>query len=224
GQKCTAIRRVLVPRNRVDEVIASLGTALAKTRMGDPRQEGVRMGPLVSRAQAQAAWDGLVRLKAEARVVAGGGADDGSCFVPATLLLCERPLEAKAVHEIEVFGPVATLMPYDSVDEAITLARKGGGSLAASVFTGDAGFVAEFVPAIATAHGRVLVVDAAVAASHSGHGVVMPQCVHGGPGRAGGGEELGGLRGLRFYMQRSALQGNKAMLEQLTAAATIAAL
>lgn len=224
GQKCTAIRRVLVPRSRVDDVVAALKPALAKALMGDLRTEGVRMGPLVSRAQAVAAWAGLEALKAETQVVAGGGNDDGGCFVPATLLLCNDPLAARAVHEIEVFGPVATLMPYDSVEQAVDLAHKGGGSLAASVFSGDAAFLAGFVPAIATSHGRVLVVDSSVAASHSGHGVVMPHCIHGGPGRAGGGEELGGLRGLRFYMQRSALQGSRTMLDAMTQGAAVVAL
>jgi 3,4-dehydroadipyl-CoA semialdehyde dehydrogenase len=224
GQKCTAIRRVLVPRARVDDVVTALKPALAKALMGDPRTEGVRMGPLVSRSQAEAAWAGLAALKPETQVVAGGGNDDGSCFVPSTLLLCNDPLSAKAVHEIEVFGPVATLMPYDSVEQAAELARRGGGSLVASVFSGDAAFLAGFVPAIATAHGRVMVVDGSVAASHSGHGVVMPHCIHGGPGRAGGGEELGGLRGFRFYMQRSAIQGSRTMLDAVTAGAATVAL
>lgn len=216
GQKCTAIRRILVPRARVDGVVEALTASLGKIRQGDPRDPDNRMGPLVNASQLQAALDGLAQLTAEARVVVGGGEAKG-CFLPPTILLCDSPDTAKAVHEIEVFGPVATLMPYDSVDQAIALARRGGGSLAASVFSGDADFTAAFVPAIATAHGRVLVVDAVVAASHTGHGVVMPQCIHGGPGRAGGGEELGGLRGLRFYMQRTAIQGNKATLEALTA-------
>jgi 3,4-dehydroadipyl-CoA semialdehyde dehydrogenase len=224
GQKCTAIRRVLVPRARIGAVVDGLKAALAKATMGDPRAEGVRMGPLVSRAQAAAAWNGLETLKAEAQVVAGGGNDDGGCFVPPTLLLCNDPLAARAVHEVEVFGPVATLMPYDTAEQAVELAHRGGGSLAASVFSGDAAFLAEFVPAIATSHGRVLVVDGTVAAGHSGHGVVMPHCVHGGPGRAGGGEELGGLRGLRFYMQRTALQGSRAMLDAIAEGAAAAAL
>ncbi|TAN59919.1 MAG: 3,4-dehydroadipyl-CoA semialdehyde dehydrogenase [Magnetospirillum sp.] len=223
GQKCTAIRRILVPRARVDAVVAALAAAFAQVRQGDPRDAETRMGPLVNASQLRAALDGLARLKTEARVVVGGGAADG-CFLPPTLLLCDAPESAQAVHAIEVFGPVATLMPYDSTEQAIALARRGGGSLAASVFSGDAGFTASFIPAIATAHGRVLVVDAAIAASHTGHGVVMPQCIHGGPGRAGGGEELGGLRGLRFYMQRTAIQGNKTTLEALAARSAVVAL
>ena len=213
GQKCTAIRRILVPRAQVEAVVTALTAALAE----------VKMGPLVNESQLAAAQDGLAKLTTEARVVIGGGAASG-LVLPATILLCDQPEAAKLIHEVEVFGPVATLMPYDSAGQAIALARRGGGSLAASVFSGDAAFTAEFVPAIATAHGRVLVVDAAVAASQTGHGVVMPQCVHGGPGRAGGGEELGGLRGLRFYMQRTAIQGNKATLEALVAKSAVVAL
>ncbi len=223
GQKCTAIRRILVPRQRLDAVIESLAAALAKVRRGDPRDSDVRMGPLVNEAQVKAALAGLARLKTETRVVIDGGEPSG-CFLAPTVLLCETPETASLVHQIEVFGPVATLMPYDSVEQAITLALKGGGSLAASVFSGDAAFTAAFVPAIATAHGRVLVVDAAIVSSHTGHGVVMPQCIHGGPGRAGGGEELGGLRGLRFYMQRTAIQGNRATLEALAAGSAVVAL
>jgi len=213
GQKCTAIRRILVPRARQDAVVAALRLSLG----------AVPMGPLVSPAQVQAALDGLARLKTEARVVVGGG-DPTGCVLPATVLLCDDPVAATQIHAVEVFGPVATLMPYDSTEAAIALARRGGGSLAASVFSGDADFTAAFVPAIATVHGRVLVVDAAVAASHTGHGVVMPQCIHGGPGRAGGGEELGGLRGLRFYMQRTAIQGNAATLEALAGRSAVVAL
>lgn len=188
------------------------------------------MGPLVSKAQQAAARDGLDRLKAEATVAFGGDADfapegvDGTkaCFVQPTLLVCDQPSAATAVHEVEVFGPVATLMPYDDVEQAGALARRGGGSLAASVFTADDDFAADFSVEIAAAHGRILVVDATIGKGHSGHGVVMPQCVHGGPGRAGGGEELGGLRGLRFYHQRTAIQTSQARLARLAeTAATV---
>ncbi len=220
GQKCTAIRRILVPRAHYDAAASAIAAGLARVTVGDPRDPEVRMGPLVSKAQQRAAWDGLDTLSAETRVVTGGDRDfvpagvtaEAGCFVPPTLLACDAPLSAKAVHAVEVFGPVATLMPYDSVEEAAALARMGGGSLAGSVFTADAAFARAFVTDSACAHGRLLVVDASVADGHSGHGVVMPQCVHGGPGRAGGGEELGGLRGLRFYHQRTALQGSETML------------
>ena len=223
GQKCTAIRRILAPRPRLEAVVAALSASLAKIRQGDPRDAETRMGPLVNESQSRAAMDGLAKLKTEARVVVGGGEPSG-CFLPPTLLVCDAPEAARLIHAVEVFGPVATIMPYDSTEQAIRLALLGGGSLAASVFSGDAGFTADFVPAIAIAHGRVLVVDAAIAASHTGHGVVMPQCIHGGPGRAGGGEELGGLRGLRFYMQRTAIQGNKTTLEALAARSAVVAL
>lgn len=231
GQKCTAIRRILAPRALADQASAALADALGMITVGDPRDEAVRMGPLVSKSQQAAAREGLARLTAEAKVAFGGDADfapegvDGAkgCFVQPTLLVCDRPAEAVAPHEIEVFGPVATVMPYDDVEQAGALARRGGGSLAASVFTTDDAFAADFSAEIAVAHGRVLVVDASIGKSHSGHGVVMPQCVHGGPGRAGGGEELGGLRGLRFYHQRTAIQTSQARLARLTEnAATVA--
>lgn len=230
GQKCTAIRRILVPRAMARQATEALAEALGKITVGDPRNEGVRMGPLVSKAQQAAARDGLDRLKAEATVAFGGDADfapegvDGTkaCFVQPTLLVCDQPSAATAVHEVEVFGPVATLMPYDDVEQAGALARRGGGSLAASVFTADDDFAADFSVEIAAAHGRILVVDATIGKGHSGHGVVMPQCVHGGPGRAGGGEELGGLRGLRFYHQRTAIQTSQARLARLAeTAATV---
>ncbi len=223
GQKCTAIRRVLVPRERLAAVAEALSAELAKIRVGDPRDPEVRMGPLVSKSQQAAAWEGLDKLAAEGRIIVGGNRDyappgvtaDQACFFPPTLLVCEAPGQARAVHEVEVFGPVATLIPYASAAEAAALGLKGGGSLVASVFSGDAGFAAGFAAAIGPAHGRVLIVNEAVGKSQSGHGVVMPQCVHGGPGRAGGGEELGGLRGLRLYSQRTAVQGDQAILAAL---------
>lgn len=228
GQKCTAIRRVLVPRAQVDAVTQALAAKLAGVVVGDPRNPDVRMGPLVSKAQQGAAWDGLERLLAETQVVCGAdrhwapAAIDPAkgCFFPPTVLVCPDPMMARAVHEVEVFGPVVTVMAYDDVDQAVALARQGGGSLVASVFSGDNDFAQSFVMAIASAHGRVLIVDAAVGKSQSGHGVVMPQSVHGGPGRAGGGEELGGLRGLRFYMQRTAIQGRAGRLDAIITAST----
>ncbi|MGQ9370425.1 3,4-dehydroadipyl-CoA semialdehyde dehydrogenase [Azospirillum sp. ST 5-10] len=226
GQKCTAIRRVLVPRRHLDAAVAALGAALAKVVVGDPRDPAVTMGPLVSAAQQAAARDGLERLAAETRVAVDGGpaVPASGCFVGPTLLVCDAPRQARAVHEVEVFGPVATVMPYDDADDAVDLALRGGGSLAASLFSRDEGFAADFTLAIAAAHGRVLIVDESVGKTHSGHGVVMPQCVHGGPGRAGGGEELGGLRGLRLYLQRTAVQGSRGRLAALAARAAVATL
>jgi len=140
---------------------------------------------------------------------------DKGCFIAPTLLRCDTPSEAKIVHEVEAFGPVSTLMPYDSPEQAFELSGRGGGSLVASVFSGDAAFNKDAVIGLGAWHGRVLAVDESIGASQTGHGIVMPMCVHGGPGRAGGGEELGGLRGLRFYSQRLAVQGNKDLLESL---------
>jgi 3,4-dehydroadipyl-CoA semialdehyde dehydrogenase len=226
GQKCTAIRRAFVPAGVAAAAAEALAAALAKTTVGNPRNEAVRMGPVVDRTQHKNVLDGIAALKREARVVAGDApvtpvdADAAKgCFVAPTLLRCDDPAGAKAVHEIEVFGPVSTLMPYRSADEAFAFAARGGGSLVASVFTADDGFAAAAVSGLGAAHGRVMVIDDAVGKLSTGHGIVMPMCVHGGPGRAGGGEELGGLRGLRFYHQRVAVQGNKARLAAVANAA-----
>ncbi|HEY5719398.1 MAG TPA: 3,4-dehydroadipyl-CoA semialdehyde dehydrogenase [Gammaproteobacteria bacterium] len=215
GQKCTAMRRLLVPAAQLDAVTEAL--------RGSPTTTAVQMGPLVSKEQQRQAWHGIARLEGEADLVCGGRGDfplvdadpARGCFVPPTLLRCAHPEGGMVVHQVEVFGPVATLMPYRSPSEAYALAARGGGSLVASVFSGDDAFATAAAVALAPVHGRVLLVDAAIGGSHTGHGVVMPQCVHGGPGRAGGGEELGGLRGLRFYHQRSALQGRAERLEAL---------
>ena len=217
GQKCTAVRRILVPAGQVDAVIATLSEKLSATSVGNPAEDGVRMGPLVSAAQRQAALEGLVALTAEAEVVCGGGNNvpaDGY-FVPPTLLRCDSPMQAEKVHALEVFGPVATVMPYADADQAIALAAKGGGSLVASVFTGDDDFALKAAVAMGAHHGRLLIVDEEIGRAHSGHGVVMPQCIHGGPGRAGGGEELGGLRGLGFYMRRAAVQASEGRIAKL---------
>ncbi|MGE5145463.1 MAG: aldehyde dehydrogenase family protein, partial [Candidatus Eiseniibacteriota bacterium] len=197
----------------------------AKTVVGNPRSEAVTMGPVVSKSQQAAVLDAIKRLSAEAKTVIGGeptpvDADAGiGCFVAPTLLRCDDPASAKAVHSVEAFGPACTLMPYDSAEQAIALAAKGGGSLAASVFTGDDKFAADAALGLASSHGRVLIIDEKVGKSSTGHGIVMPMCVHGGPGRAGGGEELGGLRGLRFYHQRLAVQGRLDRLQAIAASA-----
>ncbi len=231
GQKCTAIRRAFVPAGILDEVAGALEARLARTVTGDPRNETVRMGPLVNKAQQQSALDGIAQLAEEADVITGGDgfepvdADpETSSFVPPTLLKCADPKGARAVHEVEVFGPACTVMPYETAEEAVELASRGGGSLAASVFTADDEFANAATLGIAADHGRVLVVDEQVAESQTGHGIVMPMCTHGGPGRAGGGEELGGARGLRFYHQRTAVQGRLDRLEALAGAGAEVAL
>lgn len=226
GQKCTAIRRAFVPRAVIDAVAEALAARLSRTVMGDPRNDAVTMGPLVNKAQQAAALEGLAALAEEATTIVGGDAGAPldadpatSCFVAPTLLRCDTPEAARAVHAVEVFAPVCTLMPYDTPEAACDLAGRGGGSLVASVFTGDDDFAAAAVLGLAPRHGRVLVVDESVGKSQTGHGIVMPMCLHGGPGRAGGGAELGGLRGLRFYHQRLAVQGRLDRLEALAAGA-----
>jgi 3,4-dehydroadipyl-CoA semialdehyde dehydrogenase len=221
GQKCTAIRRAFVPKAIVDEVTGAIEAGLAKVVLGNPRNETVTMGPVVSKSQQKAVLDAVAKLKSEAKAVAGGApkpvdADpEKSCFVAPTLLRCDTPAQGKAVHEVEAFGPVCTVMPYDGAEQAFALADRGGGSLVASVFTGDKAFAAEAVMGIGAYHGRVLVVDSSVGKGQTGHGIVMPMCVHGGPGRAGGGAELGGARGLAFYHQRLAVQGRVDWLQNL---------
>jgi 3,4-dehydroadipyl-CoA semialdehyde dehydrogenase len=223
GQKCTAIRRVFVPAEQADAVSEALKAKLAAIVVGDPRREDVRMGPVISPAQQAAAFDGIRRLAGEAAIVCGGveapkldGIDAAkSAFVSPTLLRVKNAAEAKAVHEVEIFGPAATIIPYRNETEASSLIARGGGSLVASIFGEDVTMLARLVGDIAPAHGRVLAVDPSIAAAHTGHGIVMPQCNHGGPGRAGNGAELGGLHGLRFYHQRVAVQGSNELLASL---------
>ena len=225
GQKCTAIRRVFVPAERAGSVAEALAVRLAKTTVGDPRDEKTRMGPLVTRAQQQAALDGIHRLAGEAKFVTGGesapkldGIDAGkSAFVAPTLLKLEG--EGRAVHDTEVFGPCATIVPYKDAADAFALAARGGGSLVASVYGEDRDFLGKAVSELGSSHGRVLAVEPSIADAHTGHGIVMPQCHHGGPGRAGNGAELGGLYGLRLYHQRVAVQGSTDLLGALSAAA-----
>lgn len=224
GQKCTAIRRVLVPAERVDDVVAALSESLTSIEVGDPQQEGVSMGPLVDEDAVRSAREGIETLATESDVVHGnpGRVDfepKSGYFMEPILLRCRDPRTAKAVHEIEVFGPAATVIGYRSADEAVELARKGGGSLVGSIVSEDDAFVARAVFGLAPYHGRLMVMDARSAPESTGHGVVMPHLVHGGPGRAGGGEELGGIRGLHHYMQRVALQGDPDRLERLLAPA-----
>jgi 3,4-dehydroadipyl-CoA semialdehyde dehydrogenase len=224
GQKCTAIRRILVPRKSVPGVSEALAAALAAIPVGNPRNSAVKCGPLVNKAQQRAVLEGIAQLERECKVVFGGNEDfqpidadpESSCLVQPTLLLCEDPLKSRAVHDVEVFGPVATVVPYDTVEEAIELARRGHGSLVASIYSDDADFKRDVALGLATTHGRIMVVDSSVGAQHTGHGNVMPNCLHGGPGRAGGGEELGGLRALQLYHRRYVVQGPPELLSKLS--------
>jgi oxepin-CoA hydrolase/3-oxo-5,6-dehydrosuberyl-CoA semialdehyde dehydrogenase len=216
GQKCTAIRKALVPARVAGEAVAALQAALFKIVVGDPRAEGVRMGPLVSLEQRTDVLKSVAQLRREARVVAGDldrfdikDADrDRGAFVPPLLLLSNDAKSARAVHEVEAFGPVATVLAYADTAEAIALARRSGGSLAASVFSGDHALAAQIVLGLAPYHGRILVVNRTCAQESTGHGSPLAPLVHGGPGRAGGGEEMGGIRGVLHYMQRTAVQGS----------------
>ena len=200
-------------RSAVEEAIRA---RLAKTVVGNPRNKDVRMGPVVNKAQQRSVLEGLAELRRETSVVFDGGPDFApvdtdpvrAAFVPPTLLSCADGMAARAVHELEVFGPVATVVPYADVAQAFAIARMGQGSLVASVFSADTQLLADASVELAESHGRVLAVNAAIGSSHTGHGNVMPSCLHGGPGRAGGGEELGGLRALMFYHRRSAIQGH----------------
>ena len=229
GQKCTAIRRVLVPRERLDDLEEDVLERLAVVRTGDPRATGVTMGPLATAAQLEHVRTGLERLIASgARAVGGGpGRIDGEgvaagkgYFVAPTLLRVDDAATGDAVHSHEVFGPSATLIPYASAGEAVALLARGGGGLVTSVYSEDRSFAAEVVMGTAPFHGRVTAVNAKVAGAWIGPGAVLPQLVHGGPGHAGGGEELGGARGLGLYLQRTAIQGYGPLVEFITGAGT----
>ena len=219
GQKCTAIRRAIVPRARLDAVVERLRARLQATVVGDPALDGVRMGALASRDQLDDVAARVAELRAGAELLLGDAADfaprgDGvaaGAFFPATLLLARDPM-ASAAHDVEAFGPVSTVMAYDDLDEAVALAARGRGSLVGSLVTHDPAVAARVVPQLAALHGRILVLDRDAAAESTGHGSPLPGLKHGGPGRAGGGEELGGLRAVHHYLQRSAVQGSPTML------------
>lgn len=224
GQKCTAIRRIIVPRQRLDAVAERLRARLSKVVVGDPSVDGVRMGALASKEQQRDVVERLARLAEGNEIVFGArdgfaplgdGVADG-CFFAPTLLLCRDGLRNDAVHEVEAFGPVATLMAYADLDEALVLAARGRGSLVSTLVTRDPAIAAYAVPRAAAVHGRVLILDQEASVDSTGHGSPLPQLKHGGPGRAGGGEELGGMRAVRHYLQRAAIQGSPTMLAAVT--------
>ncbi len=224
GQKCTAIRRAIVPRDRVDAVIDALTQRLDGTTLGDPAHDDTRMGPLSSLQQRDEVRARIRDLTANASIVAGdpdavrvtSGDPDAGAFLNPVLLYADAPLGDCAAHEVEAFGPVATIMPYDGIDEAVTLMHRGKGSLVASVFTDDAGVAQDMVLGAAPFHGRIMIGNRRSAKSSTGHGSPLAPLVHGGPGRAGGGEELGGMRAVRHYMQRTAVQGAPTLLTAVT--------
>ncbi len=216
GQKCTAIRRVIAPAAIAADLVRALSTALGNIRVGNPANRDVDMGALASQGQRDEVRERIRDLSREATIVFGGNDDfevvdadakQGAFFMP-TLLLCEKPLSSSAVHSVEAFGPVSTVLPYDTLDEATELARLGEGSLAGSIFTNDDRIARELVLGTAAYHGRMLVINRHCAGESTGHGSPLPHLVHGGPGRAGGGEEMGGVRGVKHYMQRTAIQGS----------------
>lgn len=224
GQKCTAIRRVFVPESRIDEIGAALRERLEDIVVGDPNDKNVRMGPVATAGQLRDVRQGIDRLVGETEAVCGGtgdvqpvGVPEGKgYFIGPVVRLCPHPHTAQAMHEHEVFGPVATMAPHtgDPAD-AGALVCKGNGGLVASVYSDDRAFLQGIVPVLAPYHGRLYLGSAKMAAQSMGPGTVLPQLLHGGPGRAGGGEELGGERGMGLYQQRTAIQGDKGLLKAL---------
>jgi oxepin-CoA hydrolase/3-oxo-5,6-dehydrosuberyl-CoA semialdehyde dehydrogenase len=215
GQKCTAVRRILVPEERVAEVRDELVAALSRITLGDPGERDTRLGPLSSASQYKEVRAGIERFAAVCEVACGGAepARDKGWFVRPTLFVA-KDADVALVHEEELFGPVATILPYDgSAEAAAEIVARGGGSLVCSVYSNDGGWTAAFVAAAGPWHGRIWIGSDRMAEQALPPGMVLPALVHGGPGRAGGGEELGGERGLAFYMQRVALQGFKGSIE-----------
>jgi oxepin-CoA hydrolase/3-oxo-5,6-dehydrosuberyl-CoA semialdehyde dehydrogenase len=220
GQKCTAIRRTIVPERVAEDAVRALSKRLAGATLGDPSVDGVRMGPLAGRAQVSEVGGSAERIAVSCERVFGDpnrfdvvGADPGKgAFFPSLLYYCDEPFRKSEPHDIEAFGPVNTVMPYRSLDEAIALARLGRGSLCGSVVTADDSVARDVVLGTAAYHGRLMVLNRHNAKESTGHGSPLPHLIHGGPGRAGGGEEMGGVRGVLHYMQRSAIQGTPATL------------
>ncbi|MDT3740902.1 MAG: phenylacetic acid degradation bifunctional protein PaaZ [Candidatus Kapabacteria bacterium] len=224
GQKCTSIRRAIVPENMVEPVLNALKNRLAKNLIGNPELENVRMGPLAGKPQVKEVRARVEELMTTCELVSGSlddfeitGAniEDGS-FFPATLLYCDNPFSASEVHDIEAFGPVSTIIPYKTTEEAIVLAKKGMGSLVGSIFTGSDDVARKLFFGTAAYHGRLMIINKDCAKESTGHGSPMPHLVHGGPGRAGGGEELGGIRAVTHYMQRTAIQGHPTTITNIS--------
>ncbi|WP_207491576.1 phenylacetic acid degradation bifunctional protein PaaZ [Aridibaculum aurantiacum] len=224
GQKCTAIRRIFVPANKLEDVHIALGKALSQTTVGNPTNEKVRMGALAGKEQVEEVKKHVRELLRTSQLVYGSLDDvdvidadkEKGAFLSPLLLLDENPFDGEEVHTIEAFGPVSTLMPYNGTDEAIKLAKMGKGSLVSSIVTADNRIAKEYVLGAATHHGRILVLNNECAKESTGHGSPLPLLVHGGPGRAGNGEEMGGVRGVKHYMQRVAVQGSPSTITAIT--------
>jgi oxepin-CoA hydrolase/3-oxo-5,6-dehydrosuberyl-CoA semialdehyde dehydrogenase len=224
GQKCTAVRRIIVPENLLDEVQTAISARLASTKIGDPAQEGVRMGALATKLQVERVRANVDLLAQSQDIVSGNpdafelvGADaKAGAFFPPILFRNENPLQNTACHDIEAFGPVATIMPYKDLDQAIEIAKLGKGSLVSSIVTPSNQEAVDYVVGAANMHGRILVLNKDCAKESTGHGSPMPLLTHGGPGRAGGGEEMGGKRGVLHYLQRTAIQGHPTTITAIT--------
>ncbi|MBS1777026.1 MAG: phenylacetic acid degradation bifunctional protein PaaZ [Bacteroidetes bacterium] len=224
GQKCTAIRRIMVPSDRIEEVHLALGKRLKGTAIGDPASEGVRMGPLAGITQRNEVREKVQQFAKSQEIIIGDlnhfeviGADkEKGAFLPPIVFLNDDPFHKLDCHNVEAFGPVATIMPYKNLEEAMELARMGRGSLVGSIVTQDDTIARDFVLGTASMHGRILVLNADCAKESTGHGSPMPMLVHGGPGRAGGGEEMGGVRGVMHYLQRTAIQGSPTTITKIT--------
>lgn len=224
GQKCTAIRRIFVPQNKMEEVWKAIASSLQQTTIGNPLNEKVRMGSLAAESQRSEVKSQIQKLLASSQIVYGSldsvqviDADPKKgAFVSPILLMNDKPFVTSEVHDVEVFGPVSTIMPYKDLGEAIELSKKGRGSLCSTIVTADNVIAADYVVGAGTWHGRMLVLNAECAKESTGHGSPLPMLVHGGPGRAGGGEEMGGVRGVRHYMQRVALQGSPTTVTAIT--------
>lgn len=222
GQKCTAIRRTIVPENRISDVLEALKKRLSGVGIGNPENDGVRMGSLASKTQTERFQQNIERLKAHSEVIFGDSKpklidiqDEPVTFCQPVLLYNKEPFKYDEVHEIEAFGPVSTVIPYKDVNEAIELAKKGRGSLVGSLFTADDNIAKDITLGVAPYHGRFMIVNKDCAKESTGHGSPLPHLTHGGPGRAGGGEEMGGIRGILHYMQRVALQGSPTTLSKI---------
>lgn len=217
GQKCTAIRRAIVPESRVEDVKKALKAQLEKITIGDASDKNTRMGPLASKEQVERYYENIEKLKKDSQVVyeAEGESGEGA-FCKPIVLFCKNPHDSDDAHHIEAFGPATTIMPYTDTSDAISLANKGDGSLVGSLFTWDDTIAKEIVLGVGAYHGRFMILNRNSAGESTGHGSPMPHLTHGGPGRAGGGEELGGIRGILRYMQRVALQGSPTTLTNIT--------
>jgi oxepin-CoA hydrolase/3-oxo-5,6-dehydrosuberyl-CoA semialdehyde dehydrogenase len=224
GQKCTAIRRIFVPENKMEDMWKAIATSLSQTTIGNPLNEKVRMGSLAGQSQRSEVKEQIRKLLASSQIIYGSldsvevidaDANKGA-FISPVLLINEKPFSSNEPHEVEAFGPVSTIMPYKNIDEVIELSKKGKGSLCSSIVTADNKTARQYVLGAATHHGRILVLNAECAKESTGHGSPLPLLVHGGPGRAGGGEEMGGIRGVKHYMQRVAIQGSPTTITAIT--------